>query len=468
MTASRVLAWGAVSPLGLDERALALAAPGSPARFPGGIVPAWAERGVRRPTAALVSALPRDAFGFLDYALQTCLRSLDSRLPGWERLRVGLAIGTSSGGMAGAERLFESLEGHLAPTNTLLDNAAVLDATYGAGCVRARDTLRLRLAGGGGALTREASVLVACASSTVALGLGHAWLVRGVCDVVFAGGYDGLTLFVTSGFSCLSATTATSPRPFRLERDGLGLSEGAGVIALVRDDVARGFGGTPASPRRAVFVRGFGASSDAVHGTAPDRTGGGVARGAARALAESGLDADALDLVDLHGTATPFNDAAEARALERIGWSFADERHRVHAPKGMLGHALGAAGVLETLGAVAAIERGIFPATAGDGAMDPDAPARLLERSEAGEVKHVLKLSAAFGGANASLVLSSEAGALPAAREIAARWDEREVTIGPAEATPQALADALAIPIERASRLDELGRLVTREVGFGF
>jgi 3-oxoacyl-[acyl-carrier-protein] synthase II len=467
VSGSRIVASGAVSPLGVGSAAFASPSPGERAVFRGGPVAAYEARGVRRATATLVSALPRDAFGFLEHALSSCLSSLDAVLPSWPTLRVGLAIGTSSGGMSAAERLFEELESTRASGAPTLRDEVVLDATYGCGAVRAARLLTSRLDRGGGVLVRQASVLVACASSTVALGLGHLWLTQGTCDLVLAGGYDALTLFVASGFSALAAVTAERPLPFRLGRDGLALSEGAGIVALV----PAGRFSLPDS----VVVRGFGLSSDAVHGTAPDRTGRGVARGADRALAEAGIAAAQVELVNAHGTATPFNDAAETRALERLGWPV-DEPERLlalglHAPKGVLGHALGAAGVLETLAAVEAIQRGIFPATAGDGPIDPLATVPLRERTEVAAVNHVLKLSAAFGGANASLVLArSTAPATTPPVGIAAatssagrlRWSETSFVVEAAEASSAHVATALGLTLDRATRLDELARLVVR------
>jgi 3-oxoacyl-[acyl-carrier-protein] synthase-1/3-oxoacyl-[acyl-carrier-protein] synthase II len=358
---------------------------------------------------------------------------------------VGLALGTSSGGMVACETLFEAIARGEVP---LL--ATLRDASYG--------SLYAQTARGLGVpLVREASVLVACASSTVALGLAHTWLDLDACDVVLAGGYDVLSLFVSAGFSALGATTADVPRPFRVGRDGLALSEGAAVVALVRDD----------EPRRSYpRITGFGLSSDAVHVTAPDRTGAGLVRAASRALAEAKLDADAIDLVSAHGTATAYNDAAEARALRALGCDF--DRLVVHAPKGSLGHALGAAGVLETLLAVDAMERSILPATAGGDAghpIDVDAAVPLLEQSRVGRADHVLKLSAAFGGANAALVLTRSA--VPSALVRAAPTYVTQVgkqvfvTEPPERAS---LVEPLGVSLERLARLDDLALLVVGAV----
>jgi 3-oxoacyl-[acyl-carrier-protein] synthase II len=192
-------------------------------------------------------------------------------------------------------------------------------------------------------------------------------------------------------------------------------------------------------------VRGFGASADAVHLTAPDRQGGGVLRAARAALAEAGDPR--VDLVSAHATATPFNDAAESRALAALGGD-----PIVHAFKAQVGHTLGAAGTLESLAALDAIRRGVLPATAGEGTMDPEAPARLLARTERGTPRVALKLASAFGGANAALVLSSEPGARPR-RSVREAWVTRasRVSVPPDLDT---LAAALAIPSDRLARAD--------------
>jgi 3-oxoacyl-[acyl-carrier-protein] synthase-1/3-oxoacyl-[acyl-carrier-protein] synthase II len=167
------------------------------------------------------------------------------------------------------------------------------------------------------------------------------------------------------------------------------------VVAL-----ARAGGGTVRA-----FVTGFAASSDAVHLTAPDRDGAGLARAAVSALSEAGVRD--VDLVSAHGTATPFNDAAEARAIvSALGESAG--RTPVHPLKAQLGHTLGAAGALELLTGIDAMTRGILPAAAGEGAVDEGARVRLLERAEHGAPRRLLKLSSAFGGANAALVVSRD------------------------------------------------------------
>jgi len=213
-----------------------------------------------------------------------------------------------------------------------------------------------------------------------------------------------------------------------------------------------------------VFVTGFGVSSDATHVTAPDRAGTGLAAAAAHALRRANVAPAQIDLVNAHGTATPFNDAAEARALRSVGIDF--ERAAVHAPKGALGHALGAAGVLETLAAFDAMERGLVPATAGGDAehpIDPDAAVPLLEVSRPGESRRTLKLSAAFGGVNAALVLSdSVPREVDACGPCTLSWsDASRISEVP---TREVLAAITGASLDRMRRVDALGALVLAAV----
>jgi 3-oxoacyl-[acyl-carrier-protein] synthase-1/3-oxoacyl-[acyl-carrier-protein] synthase II len=291
-------------------------------------------------------------------------------------------------------------------------------------------------------------VLGACASSVLAIGLGVRCLARGACDVVLAGGFDDVTVFVASGFEVLRATTASPPpRPFRLGRDGMSLGEGAAVLALVRNE-----------PNARLFVTGFGASSDATHLTAPDREGAGLARAAIAALEEAGMPE--IDLVSPHATATPFNDPAEARAIAR---ALSGQRvvPVVHAFKAQIGHTLGAAGALELLACGDAIVRGIHPASAGEGPLDPDAPARLLDRAASAPVRAGLKLACAFGGANAALVLAAGPGG---PTRVPRPVYVRAATHVDTEPALDALATAARTTVDRLARADGLVRLAVAAV----
>jgi 3-oxoacyl-[acyl-carrier-protein] synthase-1/3-oxoacyl-[acyl-carrier-protein] synthase II len=438
------VAAGAVSGLGTGPAAYHPGPVDGPPRAVIGRDPTLEAAGLLRPFA---SRAPGDlgvdtgdrAADLLRAALGQALSGLDAVRPGWRGERVGIAVGTSSGGMLSAERFFAARASGTATPE--LARAATYFAPFDDALAAFGLTGR----------TPSTQILAACAASTVALGLGLRWLDRGACDVVLAGGYDAVSVFVASGFEVLRATTGSRPRPFRTGRDGMSLGEGAAIVALVRGDDTRG---APVLLR----VAGFGASNDANHITAPDRTGQGLARAAAGAIRDAGVPASRIDLVSAHATATPFNDPMESRA---IAAALAGAPAVVHPFKAQIGHTLGAAGVLEALAAGEALATGVAPAAAGgeDGApIDPDAPALLLDRAERREIRAALKLSAAFGGTNAALVLVP-----PGAPSGRARQPARPVHLRAAarveSADLVALSASTGVPRDRLARLDALCRL---------
>lgn len=453
-TPCAVVAFGAVSALGEDEAAVAPAAPGEPAPRAVQRDAELAAAGLLRPFCARapieVAEGEDRATALLVRAWDACVRELDRAMPGWRSLRVGVALGTSSGGM----RAFESSADPPAP-------GTARETTYLAPVLAADLAARA----GKDALAPAALVLGACASGTLAIGLARAWLATGACDLALAGGFDAVSVFVAAGFEALRATAGErGPMPFRTAREGLALGEGAAVLALVpeADAAARGV-------RARGIVTGFGATCDAAHLTAPDRLGSGLARAAAGALADAARADRAsagVALVSAHGTATPANDAAEALAIESVQSA---REAVVHAFKGSVGHTLGAAGALETLAVLVALERRILPASAGEGATLEGV--RVLERSEAGAPEAALKLSAAFGGANGALALARATGPLRTTPSASPRdvFVSRAVAItGDAVAertTPSALARVTGQPEDRMARGDLLVRLSLAAVG---
>lgn len=445
-----VVAFGASSALGEGHAALGVGEIGAPA--PGALTRDAELEAAKllRPFCGRVHAIDGvtgetdRATVLLERALAACAKELDAVLPAWRDKRVGLAIGTSSGGMRAFEAAFAdggSPEGSA-------------QATY-LGPVLASDRPC--------DLEPVAFVLGACASGTLAVGLAREWLLADRCDVVLCGGFDAVSVFVASGFEVLRATCSDgAPRPFRAGRDGLALGEGAAVLALVRDaDAPSGTGSS--APHG--HVLGFGASCDAVHLTAPDREGRGLARAAEQALDDAGRPL--VDLVSAHGTATVFNDGSEANALASVlGARLGDVP--VHALKGQIGHTLGAAGALETLSALHAMERGVAPASAGTGPIEGGV--KVLERGEAHRATTALKLSAAFGGANAALVLTREparpiAGATR--RTGRAVYVSRAVAVtGDLEVAMDAarLASLTGYSADKVARADDLVRLAMASV----
>jgi 3-oxoacyl-[acyl-carrier-protein] synthase II len=389
-----VVAYGAVSALGRGAEAASAGTVGEPARVAIAEDEELRAASFVKPFVARAKLDPADGYAettdratrLLAMSLADCARELDTALPDWRHKRIGLAIGTSSGGMRTAEELFA----RVARSEPLERDFAARAAYFGPLLEVVRDL--------GLVLAPATLVLCACSSSLIAIGLGARWLALGACDLVLAGGFDAVSPFVASGFESLQATSVqVPPRPFRVGRDGMALGEAAAVLALTR--------AADAGVSVRGYVCGFGASADAVHITAPDKTGAGLAQAARAALEDAGNPR--IDLVSAHATATPFNDAAESRGTASALGERASEI-AVHAFKAQIGHTLGAAGAIEALVCFDAIARGVLPATAGEGELDPNAPARILRASEAGAPKVALKLASAFGGANAALVLSRD------------------------------------------------------------
>ncbi|HEY6081572.1 MAG TPA: beta-ketoacyl synthase N-terminal-like domain-containing protein [Polyangiaceae bacterium] len=387
-----IVARGAASALGLGPAAFAVGEAHETARM------AWSTRASGKPfarvTASAAGRVERPR-ALLELGLQQVVEQLTADDPAWRARRLGLVIGSSSGGLAALER-------QLGP--------AAGEPSAEGGWARCSYFAPLQGLSGvlGKSPERLVSLYAACASSALALGLGLRWLELGRCELVIAGGYDAESDWVGAGFDSLKATSAAPPRSFRADRDGMALGEGVALVALTRA-AARAYG----------YIVGFGASSDAVHITAPDRSGRGLARAAQQALCDAALPARAVDFVSVHGTGTSYNDASEARALGLVFGERASELP-LHAFKPAVGHTLGAASALEALAALDALERGLLPASAGSGAPMPGLPSTLLERNQPAAAKYCLKLATAFGGANAALVLGRGRDAQPA-RTLAAR-----------------------------------------------
>ncbi len=239
------------------------------------------------------------------------------------------------------------------------------------------------------------NVSCACASGLVALAIAARRLAAGECERMLVLGVDVLHEFVLAGFGSISALDPGACRPFDRARRGVSLGEGAGALLLTchRDESI------------GIIVRGHGGANDACHVTGPDRQGAGLALAAQRALAHAGLTADDVDVVHLHGTATPANDTTEAMGLVAV---FGGRTPPAFGTKAQTGHTLGAAGVLETIAAIEALQRGLAPRNFG--LDDPDVdPALDLVRSprHLPRARTALKVASGFGGIQAAVVLQA-------------------------------------------------------------
>jgi 3-oxoacyl-(acyl-carrier-protein) synthase len=237
-------------------------------------------------------------------------------------------------------------------------------------------------------------VSAACISGLSALQQGTALIRRGLADVVFVAGVDLISQFVLSGFNSLKSLDPEGCRPFDKSRVGLSLGEGAAAIILARRELL-------SAP--AILLTGCGTSNDANHLTGPSRDGSGLALAVHRALAKAQIAPDQIDYVNAHGTGTPYNDAMESLALRSL---FSERVPPFSSSKGIFGHTLGAAGVLETALCVAAMQNKMLPGTPRLRERDPFAPDSLLtEPCPATKLDCILKINCGFGGTNAALVL---------------------------------------------------------------
>ena len=259
------------------------------------------------------------------------------------------------------------------------------------------DLLAQDLAAAHGARGPVQTVSVACVSGLIAIQQGARMIERAEADIVLVVGVDCLSEFVVAGFTALKALDPIGCRPFDAARCGLSPGEAGGAIVLVRADLV--------SPP-AITIRGFGSSNDANHLTGPSRDGAGLARAIQSALADAKLSPRELDYVHAHGTATSYNDAMESLALKTI---FGEACPPVSGSKGMLGHTLGAAGVIETICCVLALQNNFLPGTPRLSVAAEGTPASLVLEPRAGvKLKNILKLNTGFGGMNGALILGHE------------------------------------------------------------
>ncbi|HEX8074701.1 MAG TPA: beta-ketoacyl-ACP synthase II [Thermoleophilaceae bacterium] len=250
----------------------------------------------------------------------------------------------------------------------------------------------------------------ACAAGTDAIGQAARMIADGDVDAMVAGGADAcltpLAVAATDKAGALSKTGIS--RPFDARRDGFVLGEGAGALALEAAEVADARGA-----ERLGEVRGYGASVDAFHMTAPDPSGDGARRAIERCLHDAQVKALELDYVNAHGTSTPLNDRSETNALKQALGPIA-RSVPVSSTKSVIGHLCGGAGAVEAAATLLALRRRLAPPTVGyqepDPELDlnyvPDVPQKLHPRSASVPLVAISN-SFGFGGHNAVLCLSA-------------------------------------------------------------
>jgi len=247
------------------------------------------------------------------------------------------------------------------------------------------------------------TVVNACSSGADAIGVALSWLRDGVCDVAIAGGADELNIVPLCGFGALGILSDSICAPFDRDRKGLNLGEGAGVLVLESEEMARKRG-----KPSLLHLSGYGSAADAFHLTAPIPDGSGLEAALKKAMSEAGIHAGDVCFVNAHGTATPDNDRIEGSVFRRI---FGDEI-KFLSSKGFTGHTLGAAGGLEAAFTAAALREGWIPASAGFAQEDDEIQLSPVRETTAISGRFAVSTSLAFGGNNAAIVMSR--GALDA------------------------------------------------------
>lgn len=248
------------------------------------------------------------------------------------------------------------------------------------------------------------SIVTACATGTNAIGEAFRQVKEGRAKVMIAGGSEASVNEIgIAGFAALtSLSQATDPLkaslPFDKARQGFVLGEGGATLVLEDLEHAQKRGANILGE-----IVGYGATSDAYHITSPDPTGAGAARAMELAIKEAGISPNEISYINAHGTATHANDEGESKAINQVFGS--DSNVRVSSTKGMTGHLLGAAGAIEAVLTVAALQKGQLPLNIGCFNQDPNCSVNLVtaENSDASNARYAISNSFGFGGHNAVL-----------------------------------------------------------------
>ena len=311
--------------------------------------------------------------GFIDAVAQARTR--------WGAPRIGVFLGTSTSGLLQTELAYQNRQ----PDGALPAGFRYAE-TQNSHSLAAFTARALALSG------PSFVVSTACSSSAKVFGNARRMLDAGWIDAAIVGGVDTLCLTTLYGFNALELLSPEACQPWGAARNGLSIGEAASFMLIEREtDAPQG------------WVLGVGETNDGHHMSTPHPEGVGAIAAMRAALAAAGLSAADIDYINLHGTATPTNDASEDRAVRAV---FGDRTPPCSSTKGATGHTLGAAGGVEAAISLLALRHGLMPGGLHRRTPDPDLHANYLDTNRAAPLRHVLSNSFGFGGTNASLVLA--------------------------------------------------------------
>lgn len=353
-----------------------------------------------------------------------CLKSLIQSLP--QELQTALGNGRTGIVVATAKGNISALEGRCGSGPFIPENDDKVLFSSMARCISEFSGVR------------EPDIRIisnACISGVSAIVAARRMLLVGDYDMVIVVGADTQNRFITSGFASFKSLSPELCRPYDESRCGLNLGEAAGAIALTSMPVRWSCGLDGESGY--VTIDGGAVSDDANHISGPSRTGDGLFFAMRNAMKEAGVNAAGIDLLQMHGTATAYNDEMESKAACLAGVQDVP----LQSLKPYFGHTMGASGVIETIIAAAEIQEGIITGTKGyekSGVrLNVSASNRLITRnlvmsSPAGKINHCLKTASGFGGTNAAVLLTSspEAGPVPCLRDAQPRKMRKSATVG--------------------------------------
>lgn len=296
--------------------------------------------------------------------------------------RIGVFLGTSTSGILEAELAFR----HRDKSTGALSEDFIYNKTQNTYSVTDFTRHYFKLAG------PAAVVSSACSSSAKVFSVARRMIEAGLIDAAIVGGVDTLCLTTLYGFNSLGLLSAQACRPYDIARDGISIGEAAAFALLERPSVD--------IDNSAVLLLGIGESSDAYHMSSPHPDGLGAKMAMQQALQSAHLASTDIDYINLHGTATPSNDAAEAKAVTAVF----TQAVPCSSSKGATGHTLGAAGAVEAVICALALQHGFIPG--GLNTKEVDAELKLDYRFENQQIalKHVMSNSFGFGGTNCSMI----------------------------------------------------------------